>query len=233
MENERRIRLGICTPDGAARRRLEQLAQLWGQEMCVRLDIYASQAESPGDADLLFFEAGEGEAAVEQWAAGRRMAGHFPALIALAENSRQAIASYRCHPNALLQREMDYAGLAAALDRCFPMWSPGMIWLDLLYQRERVRVPLCQVQYVEAQGRNTLLQCAGGMIEVNKPLGQLAQLLPQPPFLRCQKSFLVRLSAVAQIQNGMLVLSGGQEIPVSRKQMQEVRQKVELWKGRF
>lgn len=108
-----------------------------------------------------------------------------------------------------------------------------MIWLDLLYQRERVRVPLCQVQYVEAQGRNTLLQCAGGMIEVNKPLGQLAQLLPQPPFLRCQKSFLVRMSAVAQIQNGMLVMSGGQEIPVSRKQVQEVRQKVELWKSGF
>ena len=121
----------------------------------------------------------------------------------------------------------------AALDRCFPVWSPGMIWLDLLYQRERVRVPLCQVQYVEAQGRNTRLQCAGGMIEVNKPLGQLAELLPQPPFLRCQKSFLVRMSAVAQIQSGMLVMSGGQEIPVSRKQVQEVRQKVELWKSGF
>lgn len=233
MENEKRIRLGICTPDGPVYRRLGQLAELWGQEMCIRLDIYPAQADSPGDADLLFFEAGEGEAAVDQWAAGRRAASHFPALIALVENSRQAIASYRCHPNALLQRETDYAGLAAALDRCFPVWSPGMIWLDLLYQRERVRVPLCQVQYVEAQGRNTRLQCAGGMIEVNKPLGQLAELLPQPPFLRCQKSLLVRMSAVAQIQSGMLVMSGGQEIPVSRKQVQEVRQKVELWKSGF
>lgn len=233
MEDEKRIRLGVCTPDGAVCRRLSQLARLWGQEMCVRLDIYEAQAGSLGDADLLFFEAEERETPVEQWAAGRRTAGHFPALIALVGNSRQAIASYRCHPNALLQRETDYAGLAAALDRCFPVWSPGMIWLDLLYQRERVRVPLCQVQYVEAQGRNTLLQCAGGMIEVNKPLGQLAELLPQPPFLRCQKSFLVRMSAVAQIQNGMLVMSGGQEIPVSRKQLQEVRQKLELWKSGF
>jgi len=233
VEDEKRIRMGVCTPDGAVCQRLIRLAELWGQEMCIRLDACQAPDGGLGEADLLLFEAGEREAAVEQWAAGRRMAGHLPALIALVGNSRQAIASYRCHPNALLQRETDYAGLAAALDRCFPAWSPGMIWLDLLYQRERVRVPLCQVQYVEAQGRNTLLQCAGGMIEVNKPIGQLAELMPQPPFLRCQKSFLVRMSAVAQIQNGMLVMSGGQEISVSRKQIQEVRQKVELWKNRF
>lgn len=233
MEDEKRIRLGICTQDDAVCRRLIQLAELWGQEMCIQLDVYQVQDDSLGEADLLLFETGDCEPTVEQWAAGRRMAGHFPALIALVENSRQAIASYRCHPNALLQRETDYAGLAAALDRCFSVWSQGLIWLDLLYQREHVRVPLCQVQYVEAQGRNTLLQCTGGMIEVNKPLGQLAELLPQPPFLRCQKSFLVRLSAVAQIQNGMLVMSSGQEIPVSRKQMQEVRKQVEWWNSKF
>lgn len=233
MEEEKRIRLGICTPDGAAGQRLNRLAELWGQEMCIQLEVYQARNDSMGEADILLFEAGEQESAVEQWAASRHMAGHFPALIALVENSRQAIVSYRCHPNALLPRETDYAGLAAALDRCFSVWSRGMTWLDLLYQREHVRVPLCQVQFVEAQGRNSRLQCAGGVIEVNKPLGQLAELLPQPPFLKCQKSFLVRMSAVAQIQSGMLVMYGGQEISVSRKQMQEVRKTVELWKSRF
>lgn len=233
VENEKRIRLGVCTPDGNVRQRLLRLSELWGQEMCIELDVYQAQDGLLGDADLLFFEAGEREADVEHWAAERRGAGHFPALIALVENSRQAIASYRCHPTALLQRETGYAGLAAALDRCFPVWSRGMVWLDLPYQRERVRMPLCQVQYVEAQGRNTRLQCTGGAVEVNKPLGQLAEMLPQPPFLRCQKSFLVRLSAVAQMQNGMLIMSNGQEIPVSRKQMQEVREKVGLWNSRF
>ena len=94
-----------------------------------------------------------------------------------------------------------------------------MIWLDLLYHREPVRMSLCQVQYVEAQGRNTILHCDGGAIEVNKPLGQVAELLPQPPFLRCQKSFLVRLSAVARVQSGTLVMTAGREIPICRKQL--------------
>ena len=231
MENENHIRLGILTSDGALYRRLTQLAELWSQEMCVRLEVSDGRTD---DWDMLIFETGESDASVEQRAAYRRLTRASTALIALAENSRQAIASYRSHPDALLQRNADFAKLSAALNRCFPAWSRGMQWLELPYQRELVRVPVCRIQYVEAQGRNTCLQCAGGgRVDVSRPMGQVAELLPQPPFLRCQKSFVVRISAVKRVQNGILTLSNGQEISVSRKQLPEVRQKIELWNSRF
>lgn len=231
METNNRIRLDICTLDEALYQRLSRLAALWGEEKCVRLDVYQAQEGGSEDTDLFF--SAPGGAGIERWAAQRQAAGRPSALVALVENSRQAIASYRCHPNALLQLDTDLAGLSAALDRCFSVWSRGMIWLDLLYHREPVRTPLCQVQYVEAQGRNTILHCDGGAIEVNKPLGRVAELLPQPPFLRCQKSFLVRLSAVARVQSGTLVMTDGREIPISRKQVPAVRKLVEGWNARI
>lgn len=233
METEPSVQLGICVSDGALSHRLTRLAALWGQEMCVWLEARPIQTDSLDKTDILLFEPGCQASAVEQWANRRRMAEQPAALIALAENSLQAIASYRRHPTALLQRNANYAQLSAALNQCLPAWSRGMIWLDLLYQQEPVRVPLYQIQYVEAQGRNTRLQCTGGMFEVKKPLGQIAQLLPQPPFLRCQKSFLVHLSAVARVQSGMLIMTGGRQIPISRKQLREVHQKVERWYNRF
>ena len=43
MESNDRIRLGICTLDEALYQRLSRLAVLWGEEKCVRLDVYWAQ----------------------------------------------------------------------------------------------------------------------------------------------------------------------------------------------
>lgn len=71
MENEKRIRLGICTPDGPVYRRLGQLAELWGQEMCIRLDIYPAQADSPGTPTCCFLRRERGR---PLWTSGPRAA---------------------------------------------------------------------------------------------------------------------------------------------------------------
>ncbi|MCI9156667.1 MAG: LytTR family transcriptional regulator [Lawsonibacter sp.] len=234
MEYKTVIQLGICVSNDTLYQRLAHLTALWAQEMCVRLEIHpVPQSSSPDGMDIFMFEPDSHTAAVEQWADRRRMIKQPAALIALVGNSRQAIASYRCHPTALLQQSPNYVQLSAALNQCQPAWSQGVIWLNLFYQREPVRIPLYQIQYLEAQGRNTRLQCTSGLFDVNKPLGQIAELLPQPPFLRCQKSFLVHLSAVSRVQNGMLTMSNGREIPISRKQVRETQQKVDQWHNLF
>lgn len=219
------VRVGICTSDAALFQRLAGYLALWGREVCVALNIAPAADGVPApETELLIFEADNGGEQIAGWVAGQRRLGRTVALIALTEDSRRAIASYLCHPNAFLHRRAGYAKLAEAMDRCFSVWRKGIRWLELPSRREWVRVPLCQVQYAEAQGRNTLLHCAGGVITVSCALGQVAEQLPQPPFFRCQRSFFVHLSAVVRLQGGELLMTDGQTISVGRSRLQELRE---------
>lgn len=225
MDRSSAVRIGICTPDTALSQRLAGYLALWGREVCVELDVaFTADAMPAPETELLIFEAGGDGEKIAGWAAGQRRTGRTVALIALTEDSRRAIASYLCHPNAFLHRKAGYAGLAGAMDRCFSVWQKGIRWLELPSRREWVRIPLCQVQYAEAQGRNTLLHCAGGVIAVSCALGQVAEQLPQPPFFRCQRSFFVHLSAAVRLQGGELLMSDGQTISVGRSQLRELRE---------
>lgn len=225
MDGSNAVQIGIYTADGVLFQRLAGCLALWGREVCVELSVSSVEDGVPAlGTELLIFEADGDGKKIAGWAADQRRMGRTVALIALTEDSRRAIASYLCHPNAFLSRRAGYGKLAEAMDRCFAVWQKGIRWLELPSRREWVRVPLCQIQYAEAQGRSTLLHCAGGVIAVSCALGQVAEQLPQPPFYRCQRSFLVHLGAAVRLQGGELLMSDGQVISVGRSRLQELRE---------
>lgn len=62
------------------------------------------------------------------------------------------------------------------------------------------------------------------------PLGKLWEELPSPPFLRCQRGFLVHLDAVAEMSGGSLSLTCDRRaVPVSRKQLREIQDSLAQW----
>ena len=61
-------------------------------------------------------------------------------------------------------------------------------------------------------------------MENNQPLGKVAEQLPEPPFVRCQKSFIVHLGAVRHISGGLLQMNDGQSISISRPLLSQVRE---------
>ncbi|MBR0311050.1 MAG: LytTR family transcriptional regulator DNA-binding domain-containing protein, partial [Oscillospiraceae bacterium] len=96
-------------------------------------------------------------------------------------------------------------------------------------RRELVRLPLCQLRYAEADGRETLLYCTGGVMRVSMSLGKTAEQLPSPPFLRCQKSFLVHTGAISELSGGNVVMSDGRSIPMTRDRSRELAKTVAAW----
>ena len=78
-------------------------------------------------------------------------------------------------------------------------------------------------------GRDTILHCAGGPIRVNQSLSKLEPDLPAPPFLRCQKSFLVHPDAVEKLTGGELIMKDGQRISIARPRKQEVQKALAQW----
>ena len=219
-------RLLLCTRSQPLADRLGALVRHWAADSCVDIALTvagALPAEAPDllflDGELLSPERGERPEALAE-----------TALVVLSGRSDQAVWACRWHAAAFLSAEPAAEELRRAMDGCFPAWRGGLQWLDLPARRERVRLPLCQLRYAEARGRETDLFCTGGCIQVSVPLKKLEEELPSPPFFRCQKGFLVHLSAVENFSGGQLTMGGGETISVSRQQAAPLRRALARWR---
>ena len=54
--------------------------------------------------------------------------------------------------------------------------------------------------------------------------------MPKPPFLRCHRSYLVHLDAVAAMSYTALTLRDGVTLPVGRTYVDSVREALQIWR---
>lgn len=220
-------RLMVCTRNHSLAASLSAQLTHWAADCCVDMALEVSDALPETAPDLLFLDTDTVEAAGPQ----RPEALAAAELVVISRRPRHAVGACRWHAAAFLPSDTGAERLRHAMDRCFAAWRGGLQWLDLPARRERVRLPLCQLRYAEAQGRETGLFCAGGYIQVSVSLKKLEMELPNPPFFRCQKAFLVHLSAISEFSGGMLTMQGdGRTITVSRQQLAPLRQALAEWR---
>lgn len=225
---EKMVRFAVYTNDEKTAERVAMLLRAWAEEICVDLHLMMekgalSDLKVDGCALLLVDSAGLDRQDIMHLQVLR---GEYPdcGLVLLADDDRTAIDVYQCHPNALVPKPVTYSGLDAAMERCFSCWQKGLRWLDLPAQHRRVHIPLYQLYYAEASGRSSILYRAGGVLQVNCSLSALEEQLPQPPFLRVQKSFMVHLGAVRRISGGELIMCNDRVISVARGRLRRVQE---------
>ena len=216
------VDIALCTEDKELVFRLGPQLDYWLASSCVSGAMRRASG-FPEEADLVFWDADSlGDLPEGQTARS--------GLIVVSADPRLVIRAYRWHPAAFLGRAPEQAALREALDRCFSAWRRGMRWLDLPYKRDSLRVPLCQLHYAEAVGKETVLHCSGGTMHTGVLLGKLEEVLPSPPFFRCHRGFIIHLSYIEDAGAGELYLGQDRRsIPVSRRQQGELERLRKSW----
>ena len=214
------VKFAVRTRDGELAERFKRMLCHWKDTVCVLMEPVA--AELP--ADILFLD-------VDTCPLPERAQPDFPpALVTISDDASRAIAAYQCHPAAFLRSRPTAADFRAVMRRCFSVWRGGLRWLSLSGSRESAKVPMGRIQYVEASGRESVIRCGDAVYSAPTPIGKLAEQLPNPPFFRCQRSFMIHLSAVGAVSNdGLITAKDGRAIPVSRKCAADFRQTLEHW----
>ena len=230
------IKFTICVANRQESEQIAAFLQAWAEENCIDIHTIEAAQDSvcpletvAGDGWILLTDS----TVLQQKTLGiladiQRENENFGILL-ISDSQDFAIDGYQCHPDALIEKPICWEKICAALDRCFRCWKKGQQWLTLPFQHRRVRVPLGQIHYVEAVGRNSILYCTGGAIQVNCSLGILMEHLPQPPFLRCQKGFAVHLGAIQKIVGGELVMKEGQIISTARGKLRQIRESYQAY----
>ncbi|MBR1496961.1 MAG: LytTR family transcriptional regulator DNA-binding domain-containing protein [Oscillospiraceae bacterium] len=217
------MKILICSQNEAFCRRVEDNLALWQEAFCIccETERLGRDALPEQEGAICFLDLTD--------AASYIYTPRDAATVVAASNDAQAIASYRYHPAAFLRVDFSYAEFCEAMGRCHPLWRSYLRRLELTFHREPVRLPLCQLNYAEADGRETVLNCAGAVMRASTSLGKLGETLPSPPFLRCQKSFLVNITAIREISAGKVVMADGRGIPMARARAQELTEAVRAW----
>ena len=80
---------------------------------------------------------------------------------------------------------------------------------------EMLRLPVNQVQYVEAFSHTVAVVTTEETIQVKMPISELEKLLGDA-FIRCHRSYLVGLKHIARLSKSEVMLDNGKVLPLSR-----------------
>ena len=138
------------------------------------------------------------------------------ALLVCSSRTQAAIDSYSLHPDGFLQKPIQQKDLFAVLRRCARLWWDSLERLEILSDRLRVRLPLCDLIWAEGARRGCLVHSSHECISNRESLSALEARLPGVLFFRCQRSFLVNLTHVQALNSQGPHISDGAVIPLSR-----------------
>lgn len=86
------------------------------------------------------------------------------------------------------------------------------------------RVQMNHILYVEAAGHGSIMHTADEVIRLKESFGEIEkQVLSFGEAVKCHRAYLVNLRFVSAIQNSILILDNGENLPISRSRMKNVQ----------
>lgn len=204
------LRFAVCMGTPLEEAALIQMLRFWMRTFCASMEIISWPAPEDAAPEILFWDLDSGR--------GRALPRMGPgsALFVCSSNPRNAISSYAHHPTGFLRKPVRLEDIKRELHRCIRLWWGNLDRIELPCGRAQVQLPLYDLIWAEGAKRGCVVHSAHEALAVREPLFILEERLPADTFLRCQRSFLVNLCHVCQIDSEGLHMSDGVVLPFGR-----------------
>ena len=93
------------------------------------------------------------------------------------------------------------------------------------------KIPYKDIFYICRDGKNADIVSAGGTSKVRKSLQQVFEEINTPEFIYIDRGYIVNIIQIMKIKDGMAVLKNGEQLPISRSHLQDVKQKINQFWG--
>lgn len=92
------------------------------------------------------------------------------------------------------------------------------------------KIPYKDIFYIQRDGKNASIVSSAGISKVRKSLQQVFDELNTPEFIFIDRGYIVNIIQIMKISDSAAVLKNGEQLPISRSHLQEVKQKInEFW----
>lgn len=93
------------------------------------------------------------------------------------------------------------------------------------------KIPYKDILYIKRDGKNASIVSGTGNSKVRKSLQRVYEELNTPEFIFIDRGYIVNIIQIMKISDGMAVLKNGEQLPISRSHLQEVKQQINRFWG--
>lgn len=93
------------------------------------------------------------------------------------------------------------------------------------------KIPYKDIFYIQREGKNASIVSRTGTSKVRKSLQQVFEELNAPEFIFIDRGYIVNIVQVMKISDSIAVLKNGQQLPISRSHLREVKQQINQFWG--
>ncbi len=93
------------------------------------------------------------------------------------------------------------------------------------------RIPYKEIYYIQREGKNASIVSSAGVSKVRKSLQQVFEELKAPEFIFIDRGYIVNIIQIMKVSHSMAFLKNGEQIPVSRSHLQEVKRQINRFWG--
>jgi DNA-binding LytR/AlgR family response regulator len=183
-------------------------------------------AFEPGKYDLLFFDIYmDGMNGIEAAKELRRL-GERLSIVFISSTAEYALEGYQVDALRYLQKPIQYDKLREALLSAYKMKSVKGDTLTFQVGDRLYKIPFGEIEYLESQGRETVVSTINEQISVHMKFSDMEQLLPEDTFIRCHRSYIVNLLEVENIERYQATMKNQDYIPISQQQYTEMKNRM-------
>ena len=93
------------------------------------------------------------------------------------------------------------------------------------------KIPYKDVFYIQRDGKNSSIVSSTGTSKVRKSLQQVFDELNAPEFIFIDRGYIVNIVQIMKISDSIAVLKSGEQLPISRSHLQEVKRQINQFWG--
>lgn len=93
------------------------------------------------------------------------------------------------------------------------------------------KIPYKDIFYIQRDGKNVSIVSSAGTSKVRKSLQQVFNELNTSEFIFIDRGHIVNIIQIMKVSDGMAVLKNGEQLPISRSHLQEVKRQINQFWG--
>ena len=93
------------------------------------------------------------------------------------------------------------------------------------------KIPYKDIFYIQRDGKNASIISSAGTSKVRKSLQQVFEELDAPEFIFIDRGYIVNIIQIMKINDSIAVLKNGEQLPISRSHLQEVKRQINQFWG--
>lgn len=181
------------------------------------------QSFSPGRYQLVFFDIYMKDITGVEAAQALRQADDNCIIIFTTTSREHALESYQLKALRYLvkpttQEDVEEA-LAQGVKLLTPKEKPGC---NVLSDKKERHILFEEILYAEVYNHRSLIHTTKEVVATYMKIGELEQLLPNPPFLRCHQAYIVNMDYVAELSQDF-IMKNGAKVYIPQRNYRKIR----------